>query len=84
MKKQTTANMHEWNAGGRERGSGRAKYFCATTWLHAKRASGIKVVQGTVATFQLVAKSFSVSLAHLKLQAYHPYPWHSDCMGSSP
>lgn len=60
---------------GRERGRGKDKCFCATTWLHAKRASGIKVVQGTVASFQLVANSFSVPLAHLKLQGYCPHPW---------
>lgn len=27
-----------------ERGSGKRKYVCATTWLYAKRASGVKAV----------------------------------------
>lgn len=40
-------------------GVGRIKCFCATTWLHANRASGIKAVQGTVASFQFVAEFFS-------------------------
>lgn len=35
------------------------KCFCATTWLHATRASGIKAVQGTVASFQFVVEFFS-------------------------
>lgn len=38
---------------------GRIKCFCATTWLHANRASGIKALQGTVASFQFVAEFFS-------------------------
>lgn len=58
-----------------ERGSGKRKYVCATTWLYAKRASGVKAVQCTVASFQPVANSFSVPLAHLKLEGYCPYPW---------
>lgn len=60
---------------GGERGIGKDKCSCATTWLHAKRASGIKAVQDTVAFFQLVAKCFSVPPARLKLQGYHPCPW---------
>lgn len=68
----------------RERESGKCKYFCATTWLHAKRASGIKAVQGTVAAFQLVANKFfcptsspqltgllSLSLGTVTAQAAH-------------
>lgn len=38
---------------------GRIKCFCATTWLHANRASGIKALQGTVASFQFVVEFFS-------------------------
>lgn len=60
---------------GGEKGGGKGKYFCATTWLHAKRASGIQAVEDRMASFQLVAYSFSVLLAHLKLQGYCPYPW---------
>lgn len=36
------------------------KCFCATTWLHANRARGIKAAQGTVASFQFVAEFFSL------------------------
>lgn len=44
---------------GEERGVGKIKGFCATTWLHANMAGGITALQGTVASFQFVAEFYS-------------------------
>lgn len=48
--------MHDWGKRGEV---GRIKCFCATTWLHANRASVINAVQGTVASLQFVAEFFN-------------------------